>query len=263
MSATTFVSPELKEAPEQVKDAEHSLPRNGNGGLQSTLPDSSVSVLEKLNEVELKAAIRSAWKMPEHVVKKDMAPLLFWLRLKLRAQGTRNDIHDKDRGFGAWVDENLDITRRTADRWADKYGLDNGLMERKPTSGHLSKSENKEFFAGILDEHKGDLQIAFNCWVKKAVHGQFTKALATIQKQFGLKDRKEAMVQGVIYAAKNVSARASTRSHASAHGGRNRGRRGGVAGLVKKGTGYHQPLSSANGHWGTGSSKVMRATAKQ
>jgi len=56
--------------------------------------------------------------MHEHIVKKDMAPLLFWLRLRLRVQGTRNDIHDKDRGFGAWIEENLDITRRTSDRGA-------------------------------------------------------------------------------------------------------------------------------------------------
>jgi hypothetical protein len=127
MSATTLVGPELEEV-EPSQDAEH-------------LPVSSDSELQKLNEQELKAAIKSAWKKHERLAKKDMAPLLFWLRLKLRAQGSRNDIQDKDRGFGAWVEDNLDITRRTVDRWADKYGLDNGLMERKPTSGQSSSRE--------------------------------------------------------------------------------------------------------------------------
>lgn len=206
MSVTTLVAPELEEIVEPSKDAEHlSVP--------------SDSELQKLNEHELKAAIKSAWKKYERLAKKEMGQLLYWLREKLRAQGTRNDIHDKDRGFGAWVEENLDISRRTADRWADWYAVENGLKES--TSGQLTKSE-KEFFAGILDEHEGDEQIAFNCWVKKAVHAQFTKALATLQKQFGLKNKKEAMVQGVIYAAKNVSAGSGKGPRTSAHRRRKR-----------------------------------------
>lgn len=223
MTPLTLVAPELEAEIEQLNDSEHLLPPNGNGGSQSTLPVSADSELQNLNEKDLKDAIKSEWKKHERLAKKDMGPLLYWLREKLRAQGSRNDIHDKDRGFGAWVEETLDISRRTADRWADWYAIEKGLKQL--TSGQLTRSEDKEFFAGILDEHKGDQQIAFNCWVKKAVHAQFAKALMTIQKQFGLKNKKEAMVQGVIYAAKNVSAGASKRSHPSAHGGRNRGRR--------------------------------------
>jgi hypothetical protein len=224
MTPLTLVAPELEAEIEHPKDAEQ-------------LPASSDSELQKYNEEELKAALKSEWKKHERLAKKDMGPLLYWLREKLRAQGSRNDIHDKDRGFGAWVEETLDISRRTADRWADWYAIEKGL--KQSTSGQLTRSEDKEFFAGILDEHKGDLQIAFNCWVKTAVHAQFTKALATLQKQFGLKNKKEAMVQGVIYAAKNISAGTSKRSRPSAHGGRNRGRRGVAAGLVKRGTGRH------------------------
>ena len=121
------------------------------------------------------------------------------------------------------MEENLEISRRTADRWARLCSPSRTVLNGI-NFWTVTKSEDNDFYAGILDEHKGDQQIAFNCWVKKAVHAQFTKALMTIQKQLGLKNR--AMVQGVIYAAKNVSAGASKRSHPSAHAGRNRGRRG-------------------------------------
>ncbi len=55
--------------------------------------------IQELSEQELKAAIKSAWKKHEELAKADMAPLLYWLRERLRAQGSRNDLHDKDRGF--------------------------------------------------------------------------------------------------------------------------------------------------------------------
>ena len=108
MTPETLVAPDLEEAVEERKDAEHLLPRNGNGNSQSTLVVPSDSELQKLNEQELKAAIKSAWKKYERLAKKEMGQLSYWLREKLRAQGSRNDIHDKDRGFGAWVEENLE-----------------------------------------------------------------------------------------------------------------------------------------------------------
>lgn len=224
MKPETLVAPSLEEAPEQLKDAEHLLPRNRNENSQSTLPVSSVSILEKLNEAELKAAIRSAWKMHEHVVKKDMAPLLFWLRLKLRAQGSRNDIHDKDRGFGAWVDENLDITRRTADRWADKYGLDNRLMERKPTPPPSPLDPRPDVDHPDLDEQS--TQIHFTYWVSQRVHKRYEQALKTIAKHFKIADNKEAVVKGVFYAAETIAAglRAGNRSQRTTPGGKRTGR---------------------------------------
>src|SRR5947209_2781707 len=67
----------------------------------------------KLTEQELKAAIISAWKKHEALAKAELAPLLYWLRERLRAQGARNDlVHDKDRGWEVWVTEHLDISRR-------------------------------------------------------------------------------------------------------------------------------------------------------
>lgn len=184
MTATTLIGPELDET-------------LGNTETLSARPDSE---LRKLNEQELKAAIISAWKKHEELAKQDLAPMLYWLRDKLRAQGARNDLtQDKDRGFAFWVEEHLDISRRTADRWCDWYAVKMGY-KADSTSGHLSKSD-LELYEDILDTHKGKLQIAFNCWVPKAMHAQYQKALTTLQRKFGAKDKKEALVRGVIYAA--------------------------------------------------------------
>ena len=43
--------------------------------------------LSKLTEPELKAAIIAAWKKHEELAKQELAPMLYWLRDKLRAQG--------------------------------------------------------------------------------------------------------------------------------------------------------------------------------
>ena len=51
---------------------------------------------------------------------KDSKALMYHLRKKLKAQGKRGE------GFGEWVEKNLDITRRTADRWADEYEISIG-----------------------------------------------------------------------------------------------------------------------------------------
>ena len=73
------------------------------------------------------------------------------------------------------------------------------------TSGHVTKSADDAFYDEILDEHRGQEQIAFNCWVKRQFTRQFTKALTKLQKRFRLKNKKEAMVQGVIYAASAIN----------------------------------------------------------
>lgn len=173
---------------------------NMPGVPQSVSVTTADSELQKLNEQELKAKIKSAWKKHEQLAKADMAPLLYWLRERLRAQGSRKDIADKDRGFGAWVEEHLEFSRRTADRWCDWYAIQAGLKQ-DPTCGQASKSEDDDLYKIILDTHRGKQQIAFNYWVKTAVHAEFQKALSQLQNKFGVKDKKEALVQGVIYAA--------------------------------------------------------------
>jgi hypothetical protein len=205
MTPTTLVAPEIEEAIEQHKDAEHLLPRNGNGGSQSTLPVSSDSELEKLNENELKSAIKHAWKKHERLAKKDMGPLLYWLRVKLRAQGSRNDIIDKDRGFSAWVEDNLDISRATSHRWATEHARENGLGELKSTSSQVRRSDDDNPpGGGVLERDKA---IQFTYWVSQKVHKQYEQALKTIKKQFKIADDKEAVLKGVCYAAEIIAAR--------------------------------------------------------
>lgn len=174
-------------------------------GTQASAPSASDSRLQELNEQELKTAIQAIWKKHEESAKKDLAALVYWLREKLRAQGARNDLtQDKDRGFAFWVEEHLDISRRTADRWCKWYAEEAGLVPIEPTSGHVSKSE-LDVWEPIVDTHHDKHQISFNFWVKKAVHVQYQKALTHLQKTFGVKDSKEAVVQGVIYAASVIN----------------------------------------------------------
>ena len=80
------------------------------GAQQSASGTASDSELQKLSEQELKAAIIAAWKKHEELAKQELAPMLYWLRDKLRAQGARNDLtQDKDRGFAFWVEEHLSL----------------------------------------------------------------------------------------------------------------------------------------------------------
>jgi hypothetical protein len=75
-----------------------------------------------------------------------MAPLLYYLREKLKAQGKSGA------GFGAWVEGNIDITRRTADRWANEWAIAQGLKRPPKTSGPKSKGN------GELDDIVGGLR---------------------------------------------------------------------------------------------------------
>jgi hypothetical protein len=183
------------------------------------------------------------------------------------------------------VEENLDISRRTADRWCEWFAVEAGL---KPgTSRQVTKSEDDEFYAAILNDHRGETQIAFNCWVKTAIHTQFTKALAKIQKQLGLKNKKEAMVRGVLYAATAINGKAKSGSsatmvgHVSLRQQRSKARghqqvrtavrpanRSGKAKrnvpMVARGqskSGHKLLAHGSDGHRGASGTRVMRATA--
>jgi hypothetical protein len=203
----TLVAPELEESLEEHKDAEHLLPRNGNGGSRSTLPVSADSELKKLDEGQLKAAIKSTWKKHERLAKKEMGPLLYWLREKLRAQGTRNELRDQDKGFGAWVDENLEVTRRTADIWANEYAVANGLIKRKLTFGSTSKSSEAHPDDAFYDDdlRKHGRQIQMNYWVPVGEYQRHEKAVKALKKHFKTTSTQEAIVKGVQYAAKTLA----------------------------------------------------------
>lgn len=94
--------------------------------------------LENLSVNELKAELTDSWSKYRGAAEKEMAPLLYHLRERLKSQGTTGA------GFGAWVEDNLDISRRTADRWANDYAVVKGLKKppkpKKATFRHVSKS---------------------------------------------------------------------------------------------------------------------------
>ena len=207
MATTTGVFLPDEQDQQIPKQPAQSMRANGDGHSQSTLPLPSASELKKLDEEELKAAIKSAWKKHERIAKKDMGPLLYWLREKLRAQGSRNDLRDQDKGFGAWVEENLDVTRRTADSWADAYAVANGLRERKPTYGNASISSeahpDDDFHAAELRKHGRMIQI--NYWVSQKDHKQYEQALKTIKTHFKIANDKEAVMKGVQYAGQAIA----------------------------------------------------------
>jgi hypothetical protein len=218
MTPLTLVAPDPEAEIEQLDDAALLPLPDGNGSSQSPQAVPSDSELQNRTEAELKSAIKSAWKKHERLAKKDMAPLLYWLRVKLRAPGSRNDIHDKDRGFGAWVEDNLDISRATADRWAEQHALENGLKE--PTSPHVRTGcKDPDFYKRKLAKRSKGVTL----WVKEPLRDQYWHALDAIKKHFNITDNGEAVVKGLCYAAKTIALpnRTSAR-HASAVGRRKR-----------------------------------------
>ena len=157
----------------------------------------------KVSEEELKAAIKSAWKKLERIGKKEVGPLLYWLREKLRAQGSRNDLRDQDKGFGAWVEKTIEISRRTADLWADEYGLASGPMKRKPTSRHddqkLFSTEEDDFYSQELRKH--GRQIQMNYWVRRGLFQKYESAVKILERHFKTTSSQEAVVKGAWYAS--------------------------------------------------------------
>src|ERR1035438_3388848 len=114
-----------------------------NGGSRMT------NNIEQLKIAELKSRLCQAAKKSQET----MAPLLYYLRQKIKAQGSRNDLLRKAEGFGQWVEAHLDISRRTADRWANEWAVSKGLRKlskSKPTTfRQKSKSEPNKFVASL------------------------------------------------------------------------------------------------------------------
>jgi hypothetical protein len=113
---------------------------------KSELSKSYKRNFEKLPVAELKGTLEKIWRKHEKLCHEQMAPLLYHLRLKLKAQGKSGA------GFGAWVEDHLDIARRTADRWADQWAISKGLMKPRKASTfrQMSKSEKKASSDGLI-----------------------------------------------------------------------------------------------------------------
>jgi hypothetical protein len=99
--------------------------------------------------------------------------LLYLLRKKIKAQGKRGE------GFGDWVEKNLEISRRTADRWADEYAVSIG---EKPTSGQ----NVQKFVPGSrrTDDNLYPLELEFDNREERTL---FNQAVRVLQREKRLK----------------------------------------------------------------------------
>jgi hypothetical protein len=126
-----------------------------------------------------------------------MAPLLFELRKRIKAQGRKAE------GFGAWVESHLDMSRRTADRWADEWAIAHGLKKppkRVTTSGQLTKSKPSV-------DGKFTMNISFIVDEKR--QQEFVDAMETLGE-----DAEEIVFNAVTEAAKKKShAKAKVTNH--------------------------------------------------
>ena len=126
-----------------------------------------------------------------------MAPLLYQLRSKIKAQGRSGE------GFGAWVESHLDMSRRTADRWADEWAIAHGLKKppKRATSRQVTKTAK-----GV--DGKVTLQLSFV--VTEDQQDQFVEAMKILGE-----DAEKLIFTTVIEEAKKRShARHTTAAHA-------------------------------------------------
>jgi hypothetical protein len=94
------------------------------------------------------------------VTKERMAPLLYYLKQKLKKQGSR-----KGEGFAAWVKKNLPITTRTADRWLTDWAVENGLMKstsRQKSRSPVPNARENERACSLLFSFEGDQRKEFD-----------------------------------------------------------------------------------------------------
>lgn len=99
--------------------------------------------IENLSVAELKNKLQTIWRKHEKLCRESMGEYLYWLRKKMRAQGARNDKKVKPEGFGAWCEENLHITRRTADNWANDWAIAQGLKKPSKKTAKTFRKDSK------------------------------------------------------------------------------------------------------------------------
>jgi hypothetical protein len=126
-----------------------------------------------------------------HIAKRSrssMAPLLWQLRERIKAQGKKGE------GFGVWCEKHLDISRRTADRWADEYARKHSLKTFRQMTKSRPKQNDK------TADGKVTIQVS---WVAtKAEEEQFIEAMGVLGQE----------AQPLIY--KTVIQAAKERQHA-------------------------------------------------
>jgi hypothetical protein len=135
----------------------------------SELSMSHKSNFEKLSVAELKATLEKIWGKHKKLRHEQMAPLLYHLRLKLKAQGKSGA------GFGVWVEDHLDICRRTADRWADKWAISKGLMKPRKALTFRQKSKSKK-----KPSRDGLITVPYSFTLPEAEANKFLEAVSIL-----------------------------------------------------------------------------------
>lgn len=147
--------------------------------------------VSKLTILQLKSRLVHHAKRSRAV----MAPLLYQLRSRIKAQGRSGE------GFGAWVESHLDMSRRTADRWADEWAIAHGLKKppkRATTSGQLTKSK-----VGI----DGKVTMSISFIVDEPRRDKFVEAMDI------LGEDAEAIVFDAVTAAAKAKSNAKVANH--------------------------------------------------
>lgn len=150
---------------------------------------------EQLSVAELKTKLVEMAKWS----RERMAPLLYHLRKKLKAQGARNDRRHNNEGFGAWVEAHLPITRRTADRWADEFAISQGLKKPR-TFGQKSKSKAADSI--LVTSGPGKICFNLSLLITEAKQDELLAAWAIL----GEEEATEIVCNSLIQAAKTQSA---------------------------------------------------------
>jgi len=138
-----------------------------------------------LSPEQLRQRLIEEWERHGANLKKRFGPLLYYLREKLKRQGSRTP----GEGFGAWVEENLPFSRRTADRWADEYGQAVGLMKKR-----TFRQPVQRFVPSQKDEDLYSIEFAF----EPAKLRLFQQAYRSLQPKVA----QQVIYEAVIEAAK-------------------------------------------------------------
>jgi hypothetical protein len=144
-----------------------------------------MSAQDNLRISALKIRLRETFSAALKRVRREAAPLLAQLRKRMNAQG------QKGKGFGAWVEQNLPITRRTADLWADEWERATG----RRTSRKVSKGRAEN----------GPLQLQF-VFASPERRREFLGAWRKLEQE----ERQTVVVEAVIRAARERNGKAST-----------------------------------------------------
>jgi hypothetical protein len=114
-----------------------------SSGVVIAINEQAEATFAALNEHQLKTCLLNIWERFERTTLRDeFAPLLYHLRLKLRAPGREGQ------GFEKWVGDNLGIAIRTANRWATWYeerlGVQRPPKQKLKSLGHVADTLPEE-----------------------------------------------------------------------------------------------------------------------